>query len=113
MTPTQRAMQALSAVADAYRADGTELCVTFSMPDDPEGTWIQVTWNHLNMSYPRAEKPTLSLPPAFQLVAWERGAYVTYTHDGGMDAVAFLVGYAEVVLGQPLDGRWAREDMEL
>lgn len=108
MQPAQRAADALARTVRAHRDRDEDLCVTFSRPEG----WLQVTWNNFNMSYPLQGSPAeaLALPASMALLAWEPGKFATFTHDGGMDAVAFLTGYAERILGAPLDERWEQED---
>jgi hypothetical protein len=97
----------------------TFFCGTFE--DRPVGKkWIQITWDTINTSYPSVEDPVvrlrelgLDLPRYVEVVGWEAGKYVTFSH-GADDLPAlssFVTEYAQKILGATPDSLAGREEL--
>lgn len=77
----------------------TDFFITLEAKDD-QSKWIQFTWDSINLAYPFNSEPAqnlsklkILLPNEFELIAWEKNLYVTFSHNA--EKINEITGFAE------------------
>lgn len=95
-------------VAQAVNGE-THHCVTIEGRTD-DSKWVQLTWDSINMAYPREVAPAqtlesagIDLPEALAIEDWKSGLYLTFEHSAEhFDVLGeFIANYFERVLDLP------------
>jgi len=98
----------LSEVIQEARKGNPNLCITLEDPENP-GIWIQLTWDSINVSFPRATHPKetltefgIDLPILVELASWEANTFATFSHNAEpvLGLSEFVTAYSLKVLGK-------------